>query len=222
MSAAGPSQGAKAPSGGSAAHAVASVGASFEPVRIGIVSISDRASSGVYEDKGLPALQEWLGRALHNPIQFEARLIADEQTTIEDTLIALTDAGCALVLTTGGTGPALRDVTPEATLAVADKEMPGFGEQMRAISLHFVPTAILSRQVAVIRKQTLIINLPGQPKAIAETLEGLKDADGKQIVPGIFAAVPYCVDLIGGPYLETVDAVCKGFRPKSAVRPARG
>jgi molybdopterin adenylyltransferase len=220
MSAAGPSQGAKAPSGGSAAHAVASVGASFEPVKIGIVSISDRASSGVYEDKGLPALQEWLGRALHNPIQFEARLIADEQTTIEDTLIALTDAGCALVLTTGGTGPALRDVTPEATLAIADKEMPGFGEQMRAISLHFVPTAILSRQVAVIRKQTLIINLPGQPKAIAETLEGLKDADGQQLVPGIFAAVPYCVDLIGGPYLETVDAVCKAFRPKSAIRNA--
>jgi molybdopterin adenylyltransferase len=196
--------------------------AGFEPVRIGIVSISDRASSGVYEDKGLPALQDWLGRALHNPIQFEARLIADEQKTIEDTLIALTDAGCALVLTTGGTGPALRDVTPEATLAVADKEMPGFGEQMRAISLHFVPTAILSRQVAVIRQQTLIINLPGQPKAIAETLEGLKDGDGKQIVPGIFAAVPYCVDLIGGPYLETVDTVCKGFRPKSAVRPVRG
>jgi len=196
--------------------------AGFEPVRIGIVSISDRASSGVYEDKGLPALQDWLGRALHNPIQFEARLIADEQKTIEDTLIALTDAGCALVLTTGGTGPALRDVTPEATLAVADKEMPGFGEQMRAISLHFVPTAILSRQVAVIRKQTLIINLPGQPKAIAETLEGLKDSEGQQIVPGIFAAVPYCVDLIGGPYLETVDTVCKGFRPKSAVRPVRG
>jgi molybdopterin adenylyltransferase len=196
--------------------------AGFEPVRIGIVSISDRASSGVYEDKGLPALQDWLGRALHNPIQFEARLIADEQKTIEDTLIALTDAGCALVLTTGGTGPALRDVTPEATLAVADKEMPGFGEQMRAISLHFVPTAILSRQVAVIRQQTLIINLPGQPKAIAETLEGLKDAEGQQIVPGIFAAVPYCVDLIGGPYLETVDTVCKGFRPKSAVRPVRG
>jgi molybdopterin adenylyltransferase len=192
--------------------------AGFEPVRIGIVSISDRASSGVYEDKGLPALQDWLGRALHNPIQFEARLIADEQKTIEDTLIALTDAGCALVLTTGGTGPALRDVTPEATLAVADKEMPGFGEQMRAISLHFVPTAILSRQVAVIRQQTLIINLPGQPKAIAETLEGLKDGDGKQLVPGIFAAVPYCVDLIGGPYLETVDTVCKGFRPKSAIR----
>ena len=193
----------------------------FESVKIGIVSISDRASSGVYEDKGLPALQEWLSRALHNPIQFEARLIADEQTSIEDTLIALVDAKCALVLTTGGTGPAPRDVTPEATLAVADKEMPGFGEQMRAIGLHFVPTAILSRQVAVIRGQTLIINLPGQPKAIAETLEGLKEADGQQIVPGIFAAVPYCVDLIGGPYMETVDAVCKSFRPKSAIRPAR-
>lgn len=192
-----------------------------EPVKIGIVSISDRASSGVYEDKGLPALQDWLSRALHNPIQFEARLIADEQTAIEETLIALADAKCALVLTTGGTGPALRDVTPEATLAVAHKEMPGFGEQMRAISLHFVPTAILSRQVAVIRDQTLIINLPGQPKAIAETLEGLKDAEGKQVVPGIFAAVPYCVDLIGGPYMETVDTVCKGFRPKSAVRPVR-
>jgi molybdopterin adenylyltransferase len=175
----------------------------------------------VYEDKGLPALQDWLSRALHNPIEFEARLIADDQAMIEETLIALVDAQCALVLTTGGTGPALRDVTPEATLAVADKEMPGFGEQMRAISLHFVPTAILSRQVAVIRKQTLIINLPGQPKAIAETLEGLKDADGQPLVPGIFAAVPYCVDLIGGPYLETVDAVCKGFRPKNAVRPAR-
>ncbi len=192
-----------------------------EPVKIGIVSISDRASSGVYEDKGLPALQDWLNRALHNSIQFEARLIADEQTAIEETLIALADAKCALVLTTGGTGPALRDVTPEATLAVAHKEMPGFGEQMRAISLHFVPTAILSRQVAVIRDQTLIINLPGQPKAIAETLEGLKDAEGKQVVPGIFAAVPYCVDLIGGPYMETVDTVCKGFRPKSAVRPVR-
>jgi molybdopterin adenylyltransferase len=192
-----------------------------ETVKIGIVSISDRASAGVYEDQGLPALHAWLERALHNPITFEARLIADEQKTIEDTLIALTDAGCALVLTTGGTGPALRDVTPEATRAVAHKEMPGFGEQMRAISLHFVPTAILSRQVAVIRKQTLIINLPGQPKAIAETLEGLKDAQGKQIVNGIFAAVPYCIDLIGGPYLETVDAVCKAFRPKSAVRPPR-
>lgn len=192
-----------------------------EPVKIGIVSISDRASRGVYEDKGLPALQDWLSRALRNPIQFEARLIADEQTAIEETLIALADAKCALVLTTGGTGPALRDVTPEATLAVAHKKMPGFGEQMRAISLHFVPTAILSRQVAVIRDQTLIINLPGQPKAIAETLEGLKDAEGKQVVPGIFAAVPYCVDLIGGPYMETVDTVCKGFRPKSAMRPVR-
>jgi molybdopterin adenylyltransferase len=192
-----------------------------EPVKIGIISISDRASAGIYADQGLPALQAWLQSALHNPIHFEARLIADEQKTIEDTLIALTDAGCALVLTTGGTGPALRDVTPEATRAVADKEMPGFGEQMRAISLHFVPTAILSRQVAVIRKQALIINLPGQPKAIAETLEGLKAPDGTQIVNGIFAAVPYCIDLIGGPYLETVDTVCKAFRPKSAVRPQR-
>ena len=189
-----------------------------EPVRIGIVSVSDRASTGVYEDKGLPALQDWLTRALHNPVQFEARLIPDEQQRISDTLVALVDAGCSLVLTTGGTGPALRDVTPEATLAVAHKEMPGFGEQMRQISLKFVPTAILSRQVAVVRGSSLIINLPGQPKAIAETLEGLKDANGQQIVPGIFAAVPYCIDLIGGPYLETVDAVCKAFRPKSAVR----
>ena len=190
----------------------------FEPVKIGIVSISDRASSGVYEDKGLPALQDWLGRALHNPITFEARLIADEQALISQTLVDLVDAGCSLVLTTGGTGPALRDVTPEATLAVADKEMPGFGEQMRQISLRFVPTAILSRQVAVIRGNSLIINLPGQPKAIAETLEGLKDAEGTQLVPGIFAAVPYCIDLIGGPYLETQDAVCKAFRPKAAIR----
>ena len=192
-----------------------------EPVRIGIVSVSDRASTGVYEDKGLPALQEWLGRALHNPLQFEARLIPDEQDRISATLIELVDAGCSLVLTTGGTGPALRDVTPEATLAVAHKEMPGFGEQMRQISLAFVPTAILSRQVAVIRGNSLIINLPGQPKAIAETLEGLRDANGAPVVPGIFAAVPYCVDLIGGPYLETVDSVCKAFRPKSAQRPAR-
>jgi molybdopterin adenylyltransferase len=189
----------------------------MDEVRIGLVSISDRASAGVYEDKGLPALQDWISRAVHNPVVFETRLIADDQATIEDTLIALVDARCALVLTTGGTGPALRDVTPEATLAVAHKTMPGFGEQMRAISLHFVPTAILSRQVAVIRDQTLIINLPGQPKAIAETLEGLKDADGKQQVPGIFAAVPYCVDLIGGPFIETVDTVCKAFRPKSAL-----
>jgi molybdopterin adenylyltransferase len=190
-----------------------------DAVRIGIISISDRASSGVYEDKGLPALQDWLTRALQNPITFDARLIPDEQSAISAALIALVDAGCSLVLTTGGTGPALRDVTPEATLAVAHKEMPGFGEQMRAISLNFVPTAILSRQVAVIRNQSLIINLPGQPKSIAETLEGLKDAEGKSLVPGIFAAVPYCIDLIGGPYLETVDTVCKAFRPKSAIRP---
>jgi len=190
----------------------------FDPVRIGIVSVSDRASSGVYEDKGLPALKDWLQRALRNPISFESRLIPDEQAGISTALIALVDAGCSLVLTTGGTGPALRDVTPEATLAVAHKEMPGFGEQMRQVSLHFVPTAILSRQVAVIRERSLIINLPGQPKAIAETLEGLRNADGTQAVPGIFAAVPYCIDLIGGPYLETDDAVCKAFRPKSAIR----
>jgi molybdopterin adenylyltransferase len=187
----------------------------FDPVKIGIVSVSDRASSGVYEDKGLPALQDWLTRALHNPIEFVARLIPDEQALISATLVELVDAGCSLVLTTGGTGPALRDVTPEATLAIAHKEMPGFGEQMRQISLKFVPTAILSRQTAVIRDQSLVINLPGQPKAIAETLEGLPALGA----PGIFAAVPYCIDLIGGPYLETVDAVCKAFRPKSAIRP---
>ena len=190
-----------------------------DAVKIGIVSISDRASTGVYVDKGLPALQDWLTRALKNPLHFEARLIPDEQATISQTLIELVNAGCALVLTTGGTGPALRDVTPEATLAVADKLMPGFGEQMRAISLNFVPTAILSRQVAVIRGQSLIINLPGQPKSIQETLEGLKDASGQPIVNGIFAAVPYCIDLIGGPYLETRDEVVKAFRPKSAIRP---
>ena len=183
-----------------------------DPVTIGIVSISDRASSGAYEDKGLPALQDWLGRALKNPIRFEPRLIPDEQDGISRTLVELVDAGCALVLTTGGTGPAPRDVTPEATLAVADKLMPGFGEQMRQISLAFVPTAILSRQVAVIRGRALIINLPGQPKAIAETLQGL---------PGIFAAVRYCIDLIGGPYLETDPSVCKAFRPKSALRAPR-
>jgi len=193
----------------------------LDEIRIGLVSISDRASAGIYEDKGIPALKEWVQRAVKNPVVFEARLIADDQASIQDTLIALVDARCALVLTTGGTGPALRDVTPEATLAVAHKEMPGFGERMRAISLNFVPTAILSRQVAVIRDQTLIINLPGQPKAIAETLEGVKDAEGKQVVPGIFAAVPYCVDLIGGPYIDTVDTVCKAFRPKSAIRPPR-
>lgn len=194
----------------------------FDPVKIGIVSVSDRASTGVYEDKGLPALKDWLARALKNPITFEPRLIPDEQERISQTLIELVDAGCSLVLTTGGTGPALRDVTPEATLAVAHKEMPGFGEQMRQISLRFVPTAILSRQVAVIRDQALILNLPGQPKAIAETLEGLKNADGSQAVPGIFAAVPYCIDLIGGPYLQTDDEVCKAFRPKSALRSPAG
>jgi len=195
--------------------------AEFDPVRIGIVSISDRASSGVYEDKGLPALKGWLGEALLNPIEWAERLIPDEQALISQTLIDLVDAGCALVLTTGGTGPALRDVTPEATLAVAHKTMPGFGEQMRRISLEFVPTAILSRQVAVIRERCLIINLPGQPKSIQETLEGLKGADGQPLVPGIFAAVPYCIDLIGGPYLETRAQVCKAFRPKSAVRAPR-
>ena len=189
-----------------------------DPVRIGLVSISDRASAGVYEDKGIPALRDWLGRALLNPIDWQTRLIPDEQETISATLRELVDATrCDLVLTTGGTGPAPRDVTPEATLAVATKEMPGFGEQMRRIGLAFVPTAILSRQVAVIRGRALVINLPGQPKAIAETLEGMRDATPP--VPGIFAAVPYCVDLIGGPYLETDDAVCKAFRPKSAIRP---
>lgn len=190
-----------------------------DPVKIGIVSISDRASMGVYVDKGLPALQAWLTRALKNPVTFESRLIPDEQSTISTALIELVEAGCALVLTTGGTGPALRDVTPEATLAVAHKEMPGFGEQMRQISLKFVPTAILSRQVAVIRERTLIINLPGQPKSIQETLEGLRDSDGQILMAGIFAAVPYCIDLIGGPYLETHEEVCKAFRPKSAIRP---
>ena len=191
----------------------------LDAVTIGIVSVSDRASAGVYADQGLPALKDWLTRALRNPITFEERLIPDEQDGISAALIALVDAGCALVLTTGGTGPALRDVTPEATLAVAHKVMPGFGEQMRQISLKFVPTAILSRQCAVVRSNSLIINLPGQPKSIAQTLEGLKDDAGHQIVPGIFAAVPYCVDLIGGPYLETDPAVCQVFRPKSALRP---
>lgn len=191
---------------------------SFDAVRIGLVSVSDRASSGVYEDKGIPALQEWLQRALRNPIAWETRLIPDEQPQIEATLRALVDeARCDLVLTTGGTGPAKRDVTPEATLAVADKLMPGFGEQMRQISLNFVPTAILSRQVAVIRGNALIINLPGQPKSIAETLQGLPERS----VHGIFAAVPYCIDLIGGPYIETDEAVVKAWRPKNAVRPAR-
>ena len=190
---------------------------------IGLVSISDRASAGVYEDQGVPALRDWFSQALTSPWQMETRLIPDDQGTIEKTLVALVDeVGCDLVLTTGGTGPARRDVTPEATLAVATKPMPGFGEQMRQISLRFVPTAILSRQVAVIREcddhAALIMNLPGQPKSIRETLEGLKDADGNTIVAGIFAAVPYCIDLIGGPYIETNDAVCKAFRPKSAIR----
>lgn len=195
---------------------------SEEAAKIGLVSISDRASKGVYRDEGLPALREWLGRAIVNSIEFDERLIPDEQPVIEATLRELADtAGCHLILTTGGTGPAKRDVTPEATLAVADKVMPGFGEQMRQISLRFVPTAILSRQVAVIRAGALIINLPGQPKSIRETLEGLKGPDGEQLVPGIFAAVPYCIDLIGGPYIETRDAVCKAFRPKSAIRPAQ-
>ena len=187
---------------------------------IGLVSISDRASTGIYEDKGVPALQEWLSSALTTPWRVETRLIADDRETIENTLISLVDREkCHLVLTTGGTGPALRDVTPEATLAVADKEMPGFGEEMRRISLNFVPTAILSRQVAVLRKQALIINLPGQPKSIKETLEGVRNADGTVAHVGIFAAVPYCIDLIGGPYAETNDAVIKVFRPKSAIRP---
>ncbi|GAB1390295.1 MAG: molybdopterin adenylyltransferase [Rubrivivax sp.] len=190
----------------------------FDPVTIGVVSVSDRASRGVYEDKGIPALKEWLGRALKNPIRWHERLVPDEQELIGAALRELVDGeGCALVLTTGGTGPAPRDVTPEATLAVADKTMPGFGEQMRQISLAFVPTAILSRQVAVIRGSALIINLPGQPKAIAETLQGLPERG----VHGIFAAVPYCIDLIGGPYLETDEAVCKAFRPKNAIRPPR-
>ncbi len=192
--------------------------AGLEPVTIGIVSVSDRASSGVYEDQGLPALQDWLTRALRNPLTFVPRLIPDEEDQIRAALLSLVDAGCSLVLTTGGTGPAPRDVTPEATLAVADKVLPGFGEQMRQIGLQFVPTAILSRQVAVVRGQSLIINLPGQPKAIAETLEGLRDSEGKVVVPGIFAAVPYCIDLIGGPYLETDTSVCAAFRPKSAQR----
>ena len=191
-----------------------------EPLRIGLVSISDRASSGVYEDKGLPALQDWMARALHNPVTWVTRLIPDEQEGISATLRELVDVErCSLVLTTGGTGPAPRDVTPEATLAVADKVMPGFGEQMRQISLRFVPTAILSRQVAVIRGRALILNLPGQPRSIAETLEGLPDAQPP--CPGIFAAVPYCIDLIGGPYIETRESVVSAFRPKTARRPQR-
>lgn len=192
-----------------------------DPLRIGLVSISDRASSGEYEDKGLPALLEWFGLALTCPWHAETCLIPDERPVIEETLIELVDRrGCHLVVTTGGTGPALRDVTPEATLAVGEREMPGFGEEMRRISRHFVPTAILSRQTAVIRGGSLIVNLPGQPKAIRETLEGLRDADGKLVVAGIFAAIPYCLDLIGAPYALTNPAIVDAFRPKSAPRPA--
>jgi molybdopterin adenylyltransferase len=196
--------------------------AASDELLIGLVSISDRASSGVYKDEGIPALEEWFGRAMASPWRTQKRLIPDERPVIESTLIELVDrAGCHLVLTTGGTGPAPRDVTPEATLAVADKVMPGFGEQMRRISLEFVPTAILSRQVAVVRKGALIVNLPGQPKSIRETLEGPRDKDGNSLVAGIFAAVPYCIDLIGGPYIETREEVVKAFRPKSATRPKR-
>ena len=196
--------------------------AAHDRARVGLVATSDRASQGIYRDEGIPALEQWLAAALHNPLEFERRLIPDEQPVIEATLRELVDeARCDLVITTGGTGPAPRDVTPEATLAVADRVMPGFGEQMRRISLEFVPTAILSRQVAVIRGKALILNLPGQPKSIRETLEGLKSAEGKPIVAGIFAAVPYCIDLIGGPYLETREEVVKAFRPKSAIRPPR-
>jgi molybdopterin adenylyltransferase len=192
------------------------------PLKVGFVSVSDRASGGVYKDEGIPALKDWLGRALATPWTSVERLIPDEQPVIEATLVELVDtAGCDLVLTTGGTGPAPRDVTPEATLAVGDRVMPGFGEQMRQVSLAFVPTAILSRQVAVVRKRALIVNLPGQPKAIRETLEGARNAAGETVAQGIFAAVPYCIDLIGGPYIETHEAVVKAFRPKSAQRPKR-
>lgn len=196
--------------------------AAGDELLIGLVSISDRASGGVYKDEGIPALEEFFGRAMASPWRTQKRLIPDEQPVIESTLIDLVDRErCHLVLTTGGTGPALRDVTPEATLAIADKPMPGFGEQMRRISLEFVPTAILSRQVAVVRKGSLIINLPGQPKSIRETLEGLKNENGKTLVAGIFAAVPYCIDLIGGPYIETREEVVKAFRPKAAIRPKK-
>ncbi|WP_272669276.1 molybdopterin adenylyltransferase [Providencia sp. PROV178] len=192
----------------------------MDELRIGLVSVSDRASSGIYEDKGIPALEEWLAKTLTTPFRIETRLIPDEQIMIEQTLCELVDEfACHLVLTTGGTGPARRDVTPDATLAIADREMPGFGEQMRQISLKFVPTAILSRQVGIIRNQALILNLPGQPKAIAETLEGLKDKEGNVVVSGIFASVPYCIQLLDGPYVETDPTVVKAFRPKSAIRP---
>lgn len=196
--------------------------AGFEPVKIGLLSVSDRASSGVYQDLGLPALEEWLRGAVKNPITVVAKVIPDERALIEATLKEFVDVEqCALVLTTGGTGPAPRDVTPDATVAVADRVMDGFGERMRQISLRFVPTAILSRQTAVIRKSSLIVNLPGQPKSIRETLEGFRDANGVAVEVGVFAAIPYCIDLIGGPYVETNDAVIKAFRPKSAIRPAQ-
>ena len=195
---------------------------SHDAVRVGLVATSDRASQGIYRDEGIPALEQWLASALLNPLSFERRLIPDEQPVIEATLRELVDdRHCDLVITTGGTGPAPRDVTPEATLAVADRPMPGFGEQMRRISLEFVPTAILSRQVAVVRGKALILNLPGQPKSIRETLEGLKAGDGRSAVAGIFAAVPYCIDLLGGPYLETREEIVKAFRPKSAIRAPR-
>ncbi len=196
--------------------------ATTDELLVGLVSISDRAAVGVYADEGIPALESWLASALTSPWRCEKRLIADERALIEATLIELVDQrGCHLVLTTGGTGPAPRDVTPEATLAVADRVLPGFGEEMRRISLHFVPTAILSRQVGVIRRQALILNLPGQPKAIRETLEGARDAGGGLIAAGVFAAVPYCIDLIGGPYVETAETIVSAFRPKSARRPHR-
>jgi molybdopterin adenylyltransferase len=196
--------------------------AGFEPVKIGLLSVSDRASAGVYQDQGLPALEDWLRDAVKNPITMVAKVIPDERALIEATLKEFVDVEqCALVLTTGGTGPAPRDVTPDATVAVADRVMDGFGERMRQISLRFVPTAILSRQTAVIRKSSLIVNLPGQPKSIRETLEGFRDANGVAVEVGVFAAIPYCIDLIGGPYVETNDAVIKAFRPKSAIRPAQ-
>lgn len=202
----------------SVSHSMSSSSACLPPIKIGLVSVSDRASTGVYQDQGLPALKDWLTQAIRNPLVFEERLIPDEAPQITATLCHLVEIQCDLVLTTGGTGPAPRDVTPEATLAVGGKEMPGFGEQMRQISLKFVPTAILSRQTALVKDKSLIINLPGQPKAIAETLGGLKDAEGKSIVNGIFAAIPYCIDLIGGPYIVSNPAICQAFRPKTAVR----
>lgn len=192
---------------------------SKDKLKIGLVSVSDRASQGIYQDQGIPELQAWLESALTAPFEVETRLIPDEQSVIEQTLIELSDKhACHLILTTGGTGPAKRDVTPDATLAIADREMPGFGEQMRQVSLHFVPTAILSRQVGAIRGETLILNLPGQPKAIKETLEGVKDEQGKTLVRGIFAAVPYCLQLLSEIYIETDPTVCESFRPKSARR----